>query len=109
MIESSAAGMPAASRALSRTAAIVGVGETDYHLDYKAARARAPGYEAPTPESLARTAFERALADSGLEREDVDGLSVSFIYGGPDATTMAGLPASEAKTATDTVGHRATP
>jgi acetyl-CoA acetyltransferase len=91
MLESSAEGMPAASRALSGRAAIVGVGETDYHLDYRAARAKPPGYEPPTPEGLAKIAFERALADSGLKREEVDGLSVSFIYGGPDARTMAGL------------------
>jgi acetyl-CoA acetyltransferase len=74
---------------MSRAAAIVGVGETDYHLDYKAARAKAPGYEPPTPESLATTAFERALADSGLKRSDIDGLSLSFIYGGPNAQSMA--------------------
>jgi acetyl-CoA acetyltransferase len=65
------------------------VGETDYRLDYKAARAKAPGYEPPTPERLAKTAFERALADSGLTRGDIDGLSLSLIYGGPDAKTMA--------------------
>lgn len=91
MSDSSASGMPPPSRELSRKAAIVGVGETDYHLDYQAARAKAPGYEPPTPESLATTAFERALADSGLRREDIDGLSVSFIYGGPDAASTAEL------------------
>ena len=89
MSESTAAGMPPASRALSRKAAIVGVGETDYHLDYQSARARTPGYELPTPEGLASSAFERALADSGLKREDIDGLSTSFIYGGPSAGEMA--------------------
>jgi acetyl-CoA acetyltransferase len=83
--------MPPPLRELGRKAAIVGVGETDYHLDYKAARAKAPGYEGPTPESLAVTAFERALADSGLEREDIDGVSTSFIYGGPDAKATAEL------------------
>jgi len=91
MTEQSAAGMPPPLRELSRKAAIVGVGETDYHLDYKAARAKAPGSEGPTPESLAITAFERALADSGLKREDIDGVSTSFIYGGPDAATTAEL------------------
>jgi hypothetical protein len=30
-----------------------------------------------------RRAFERGLADSGLQRSDIDGLSASFIYGGP--------------------------
>jgi hypothetical protein len=74
MSESTASGVPPPSRALSRKAAIVGVGESDYNLDYKAARAKTPGYEPPTPESLAKTAFERALADSGLRRADIDGL-----------------------------------
>ncbi len=76
---------------LSRKAAIVGLGETDFNLDYKAARAKtkAPDYEAPTSEGLAITAFERALADSGLQRKDIDGISVSFLYGGPSAASMA--------------------
>jgi acetyl-CoA acetyltransferase len=81
--------MPSPSRSASRKTAIVGVGETDYHVDYKAARAKAPGYELPTPESLASIAFERALNDSGLQRRDIDGLAVSFLYGGPDAKSMA--------------------
>jgi acetyl-CoA acetyltransferase len=81
--------MPPPDRAMSRKAAIVGVGETDYHLDYKAAPAKAPGYDLPTAESLATTAFERALADSGLKREDIDGLSVSFTYGGADPEGLA--------------------
>lgn len=75
--------------ALSRKAAVVGLGESDFHLDYKAARAKPEGYEAPTAEGLAVTAFERALADSGLRREDIDGLSVNFLYGGPSAGEMA--------------------
>ena len=91
MSESTTAGMPASSRALSRKAAIIGAGETDFHLDYQAARAKAPGYQLPTPESLAKIAFERALADAGLKREDIDGLSLSFTYGGPDPKQMAGI------------------
>lgn len=83
--------VPSPSRELSCAAAIVGVGETDYHLDYKASRSKPPGYELPTPEALVKTAFERALADSGLKRSDIDGLSVSLIYGGPDANSMAQL------------------
>ncbi|MET0239721.1 MAG: hypothetical protein ABW184_07470, partial [Sphingobium sp.] len=83
--------MPPADRAMSRKTAIVGLGETDYHLDYQASRTKPPGYELPTPESLATTAFERALADSGLKREDIDGISVSFLYGGPDAATMGNM------------------
>ncbi len=81
--------MPPSVQELRGAAAIVGVGETDYHLDYKAARAKPPGYAAPTAESLAQTAFERALADSGLARQDIDGLSVSFLYGGPNAAELA--------------------
>jgi acetyl-CoA acetyltransferase len=76
---------------LAYKAAIVGVGETDYPLDYKAARTKPEGYELPTPESLGKMAFERALADSGLKRSDIDGLSVSFTYGGPDARSMADM------------------
>lgn len=83
--------MPPSDPALGRKAAIVGVGETDYRLDYQASRAKAPDYEAPTPESLATTAFERALADSGLTRGDIDGISTSFIYGGPSPEETAEL------------------
>jgi acetyl-CoA acetyltransferase len=83
--------MPPASPELSRKAAIVGLGETDYGRDYQAARAKAPGHEPPTPEGLAVTAFERALADCGLRRDEIDGLAVSFLYGGPSAAEMAPL------------------
>src|SRR5581483_3600309 len=76
-------------REWSRQVAIVGVGETDFGADYKAARAQAPGYEAPDAASLALRAFERALTDAGLQREDVDGLSVSLIYGGAEPAEMA--------------------
>ncbi len=78
----------------SRKSAIVGVGESDFHADYQAARAKDPAYEGHTSESLAVIAFERALADSGLTREDIDGLGVNYLYGGPSATetaTMLGL------------------
>jgi acetyl-CoA acetyltransferase len=81
--------MPKADAGLSRKAAIVGIGETDYPALYKAARAKAPGFEPATPESLARTAFERALADAGLEPGDIDGLSLSLIYGGPTPDEMS--------------------
>ncbi len=74
---------------LSRRVAIVGVGETNYAEDYRKSRAKEPGYELPEPESLAAVAFDRALADSGLRRDQIDGLSVSFTYGGPDPNTMA--------------------
>jgi acetyl-CoA acetyltransferase len=83
--------MPPALPELSRKAAIVGIGETDYHADYVAERARAPGYRSPTPESLTKLAFERALVDSGLKREAIDGIAVSFTYGGPDPREMSEL------------------
>ena len=91
MVEGSVGRMPPADPALSRRAAVIGVGESDYHADYKAERARAPGYEPPHAEDLAKLAFERALADSGLSREDIDGISVSFTYGGPAPGEMARL------------------
>jgi acetyl-CoA acetyltransferase len=84
-----AVAMPPAARELSRKAAIVGIGESDFHDDYKAERARAPGYEAPTLEGLIDKAFERALADSGLTRDAIDGLTVSYTYGGPPAEELA--------------------
>lgn len=83
--------MPAADRALSCAAALVGVGETDYGDDYAAARAKAPDFQPPTPEGLATLALERALDDSGLKRSDIDGLLVSFMYGGPDSSEAAAL------------------
>lgn len=83
--------LPPSDPALSRAAAIVGIGETDYHADYQAERARAPGYEAPTLEALLRLAFERALADAGLARSDIDGIAVSYTYGGPDPVETADL------------------
>ena len=81
--------MPPADPALSRKAAIVGVGESDFRADYQAQRAKPPGYEPPTVEGLALKAFERALADSGLSREDIDGVAVSYTYGGPAPEDMA--------------------
>ena len=53
--------MPPPAREMSRKAAIVGIGETDYALDYRAERKRPTGYTPPLPEGLAKTAFERAL------------------------------------------------
>lgn len=81
--------MPPADPALSRRAAIVGIGETDYAADYQAERRRPEGWVPPTEESLLTTAFERALADSGLRREDIDGLTTSFTYGGPAPEDVA--------------------
>ncbi len=81
--------MPPSDRALSRKASIVGIGETDYGADYQAERKRPDGWVAPTEESLLTTAFERALADSGLTRADIDGVTCSFTYGGPPAGDVA--------------------
>jgi acetyl-CoA acetyltransferase len=89
--------MPPPARELSRKAAIVGLGETDYAKDYAAERAKAPGYEAPTVEGSCLLAFERALADAGLTRDDIDGLSGSFTFGGPDPETLAGVLGIEPK------------
>jgi acetyl-CoA acetyltransferase len=109
MSDHSAAQMPPATPELSRKAAIVGLGETDYALDYQAARTKTPGYEFPTPESLAATAFERALADSGLKREDIDGISVSFLYGGPSALETADLLGVKPRYAVENGGIMAGP
>ncbi|RZJ99034.1 MAG: thiolase family protein [Novosphingobium sp.] len=81
--------MPPSDRALSRKTAIVGIGETDYGADYQAERTRPEGWVPPTEETLLTTAFERALADSGLKREDIDGITTSFTYGGPPADEVA--------------------
>lgn len=81
--------MPPSDPALSRKVSIVGIGETDYGADYQAERKRPEGWMPPTEESLLTTAFERALADSGLKREDIDGVACSFTYGGPPAEEVA--------------------
>jgi acetyl-CoA acetyltransferase len=73
---------------LSRRVAIVGIGETDYGKDYRASRARSPDYVPPDALSLASRAFNRALDDSGLRRQDIDGLSLSFMYGLPDVSDV---------------------
>ena len=83
--------VPPPACALRDKAAIIGIGETDYAEDYHSARTRAPGAIPLTAESLSVTAFERALADSGLRRADIDGISVSYIYGGPPPEEMASL------------------
>jgi acetyl-CoA acetyltransferase len=77
-------GRVAPSRDLSRVASLVGVGESDYGADYKASRAKQEGYVPPDSLWYAEVAFERALADSGLRREDVDGVNACFMYDRPD-------------------------
>lgn len=55
-------------------AAVVGVGETDYADDYR--RRRDPDRPPRDAYSYGVEAFRRALADAGLQRDDVDGLVV---------------------------------
>jgi acetyl-CoA acetyltransferase len=81
--------IPSLPAELSNTVAVVGVGETDYGADYRASRAHPPDYVPPTAESLGAQAFARALADSGLEPGDIDGLCTSFLYGGPAPADFA--------------------
>ncbi|EZP66566.1 Acetyl-CoA acetyltransferase-like protein [Novosphingobium resinovorum] len=81
--------MPKADAGMSRKAAIVGIGETDHRALYRAAREKAHGCPPVSAEGLALAAFEKALDDAGLERGDIDGLSVSLIYGGPTTDELA--------------------
>jgi acetyl-CoA acetyltransferase len=69
--------------------AVVGVGETDYGDDYRRARSDAQDYVPPDGETLGRRAFERALADCGIVREEIDGLCASFTYGGIEPEAFA--------------------
>lgn len=81
--------MPPSLRELSNKAAIVGIGESDFHLDYQAWRAGSSEAAAPNETHMIKVAFERALADSGLERKNIDGLSVSLAYDQFDPVEMA--------------------
>ncbi len=83
--------MPPSVPEQSRKASVVGIGESDYLKDYRAERERAEGWEPPTAESLCKTAFDRAMADSGLKPTDIDGLALSYTYGGPEPEEMAPL------------------
>lgn len=58
---------------LSDQVAVVGVGESDYAADYRRSRA---GERYSDGYTFGATAFKRALADSGLRRQDIDGLIV---------------------------------
>jgi len=73
----------------SRKTSIIGIGESDYFKDYQAQREKKDGWQPATQEELAKLAFERALADSGLSKKDIDGLALSFTYGAPDPDTFA--------------------
>ena len=44
--------MPPSDAALSRKVSIVGIGETDYDIDYQNERKRPEGWEPPTEETL---------------------------------------------------------
>jgi acetyl-CoA acetyltransferase len=71
-------------RPLRDTAAIVGVGETDYAADYRtgpSGGAAAKGERATDSYTLAARAFRRALDDAGLRKDEIDGLCA----GGPVA------------------------
>jgi len=70
-----------ADRDVSGKVSIVGVGSTDYGFDYATARLRKGPAEHDIANRLAVTAFERALADSGLSRHDIDGLGVAYGMG----------------------------
>lgn len=82
-------GAVALDSAVSGHVAVVGVGETDYGDDYRAARSAGTAYTPPDAETLGRRAFERALADSGVGRGDIDGLCASFPYGGAEPSAFA--------------------
>jgi acetyl-CoA acetyltransferase len=58
---------------LSKVAAVVGIGHTDWRGDYKRVRA---GEKPHDSNGYAVAAFKAALADAGLKREDIDGLIV---------------------------------
>ncbi len=72
---------------LRDVAAVVGIGETDYAFDYGTSRQRKSEPEFDIEARLALTAFERALADAGLHRKDIDGLGVA--YGGSEPAALA--------------------
>jgi acetyl-CoA acetyltransferase len=78
---------PAPDRELRNAAAVVGVGDTDYAFDYITARQRDSEPKHDIEARLAVTAFERALADAGLGRKDIDGLAVAF--GAPEPAALA--------------------
>lgn len=64
---------PEKLRAMKDQIAIVGIGESDYAKDYATSRSggKHDSY------ALAATAFRRALDDSALSRDDIDGLIVA--------------------------------
>ena len=81
--------MPPSLRENSRKVSIVGVGETDYAKDYAAERQRPEGWEPPTIDDLCKLAFERAVADAGIDPASIDALAMHYTFGGPGADEMA--------------------
>src|ERR1041384_2785263 len=73
--------------------AIVGVGETDYAADYRGAGGKAMGKgEARVDHyTLASRALKRALDDSGLKKDDIDGLCTGPTLSGERASELWGL------------------
>lgn len=65
---------PQVTKGLSKVAAVVGVGHTDWRQDHAAQRAGEPAKLDSV--GLAALSFKRALADAGLTRDDIDGLIV---------------------------------
>src|SRR5262245_16525604 len=63
--------MKSSFNAVANVAAIVGVGATDYGVDYRNARDGVVNRDAY---GYAALAFKRALADAGIDRSEIDGL-----------------------------------
>ncbi len=80
--------MPPSLREHSRKASIVGVGETDYAKDYAAERKRPEGWEPPTIDDLCKLAFDRAVADAGIDASEIDALALHYTFGGPEPEEM---------------------
>ena len=78
---------------LKDTVAVVGVGETDYASDYRGAGGKAVGKgEARVDHyTLASRALKRALDDSGLKKDDIDGLCTGHTLSSERASELWGL------------------
>ena len=81
--------MPPVTPENSRKVSIVGAGESDYHKDYRAERERPEGWAPPSIEQMCKLAFDRAVADAGIDPSQIDGLAMHYTRGGPDAPEMA--------------------
>jgi acetyl-CoA acetyltransferase len=89
MSDSGMLAMPPSLRENSRKVSIIGVGETDYAKDYAAERQRAEGWEPPIIDDLCKLAFDRAVADAGIDSASIDALAMHYTFGGPDPEEMA--------------------